>query len=147
MKVPILIAGKKNLNDRYYTMDSLEKIIADRNKEVERLGQCFGVFRNEPDYTSYGERGLINIKDIAFTIDSMEVEGKILMADINILKTPRGKELEEVINHVVFRTCVWGNLAEDGKVEIENLISVNAISKLEDSFKKIKEMNVKSLYL
>ena len=32
-------------------------------------------------------------------------------------------------------------------VEIENLISVNAISKLEDSFKKIKEMNVKSLYL
>jgi hypothetical protein len=147
MRVPILIANKKNLNDRYYTIDSLEKIIVDYNKEEERLGQCFGVFRNEPDYTPYGERGLINIKDIAFTVDSMGVEGKTLMADINILKTPRGNELREVINHVVFRTCVWGNLAEDGKVEIENLISVNAISKLEDSFRNIKSMNVKSLYL
>ena len=147
MRVPILIANKKNLNDRYYTIDSLEKIIVDYNKEEERLGQCFGVFRNEPDYTPYGERGLINIKDIAFTVDSMGVEGKTLMADINILKTPRGNELREVINHVVLRTCVWGNLAEDGKVEIENLISVNAISKLEDSFRNIKSMNVKSLYL
>jgi hypothetical protein len=147
MKVPILIAGKKNLNDRYYDTKSLEKIISDYNKEVERLGQCFGVFRTEPDYYSYGERGLINIKDIAFTVDSMEIEGKILIADVNILKTPAGNDLKEVIDRVVFRTCVWGNLTKSGRVEIENLISVNAISKLEDSFKKIKEMNGKSIYV
>lgn len=143
MEVPILIAGKKNLNDRYYTIDSLEKVISDYNKEVERLGQCFGVFRFEPDYQTYGERGLINIKDIAFTVDSMRIEGKILICDVNILKTPAGKELKEVINRIVFRTCVWGNLKEDGMVEIENLISINAISYLDDPFKKIKEMNVK----
>ena len=143
MEVTILIAGKKNLNDRYYTTDSLEKVILDYNREVERLGQCFGVFRSEPDYASYGERGLISIKDIAFTVDSMRIEGKILIGDVNILKTPAGNGLREVINHVVFRTCVWGNLKEDGMVEIENLISVNAMFCLDDSFKKIKEMNVK----
>jgi len=147
MEVPVLIAGKKNLNDRYYTVDSLEKIISDYHKEVERLGQCFGVFRSEPDYVEYGERGLTNIKDIAFTVDSMRVDNKLLLADVNILKTPAGNELREVINHVVFRTCVWGNVTDEGKVEIENLISINAISKLDDSFKKIKAMNVKSLYI
>jgi hypothetical protein len=147
MIVPILIADKKNLNDRYYTLDSLEKIITDFNKEVVRLGQCFGVFRTEPDYRPYGDRGLMNIRDIAFTVDSMQIEGKVLMANINILKTPPGNDLKEVIDRIVFRTCVWGNLEDDGKVEIENLISVNAIRLIDDPFRKIKEMNGKFNYI
>jgi hypothetical protein len=147
MIVPILIADKKNLNDRYYDTKSLEKIISDYNKERERLGQCFGVFRTEPDYYSYGERGLVSIRDIAFTVDSMEIEGKILIADINILKTPAGNDLKGVIDLVVFRTCVWGNLEEDGRVEIENLISINAIYSVHDPFRRIKEINEKSIYI
>jgi hypothetical protein len=147
MKVPILIADKKNLNDRYYDSKSLEKIVSDYNKEVERLGQCFGVFRTEPDYYSYGERGLVNIKDVAFTVDSMEIDGKILIADVNILKTPAGNDLREVIDRIVFRTCVWGNLTKSGKVEIENLISINAIYSIHDSFRRIKEINEKSIYI
>jgi len=147
MKVPILIADKKNLNDRYYDSKSLEKIVSDYNKEVEGLGQCFGVFRNEPDYYSYGERGLVNIKDIAFTVDSMGIDRKILIADVNILKTPAGNDLREVIDRIVFRTCVWGNLTKSGKVEIENLISINAIYSIHDSFRRIKEINEKSIYI
>ena len=35
MIVPILIADKKNLNDRYYDTKSLEKIISDYNNPVQ----------------------------------------------------------------------------------------------------------------
>ena len=138
MEKEILFAYSKNLNNRYYTLDALKKIIEDHKKEVERLGHCYGVFKRDTDFSEYGERGLVNIKDVAFIVESLRINRKnALVGKIKLIGTPAGKELKKQLKRSVFRTSVWGNVKPDGEVEIENLISINAMSADDDPFSNV----------
>jgi hypothetical protein len=138
MEKEILFTYAKNLNNRYYTLESLKKIIDDHKREVERLGHCFGVFRKETDFFEYGERGLINIKDVAFTVESLRINRKgILVGNIKLIDTPAGKKLKKELKNIVFRTSVWGNVKSDGEVDVENLISINAMTTEQDPFSNV----------
>lgn len=129
----ILVADKRNLNNRYYSLESLHKMVFDYNKEVQRMGSFYGVFSDSADFYEYKD-GTLNIRDIAFTVDSLNVFGSSLIAKINILETPRGNDLKRELDKVKFRPVSWGFVKEDGKVEIERLVSINAIYKEVDSF-------------
>jgi hypothetical protein len=137
----ILFADQKNLNERYYTRESLEKIKEDYESDKERLGHYFGVFNPREateDFVEYGDHELINIRQIAFTVNSMRItRKKELIADIRLMETPNGKILKELKNNMVFRTSSWGFVEKDGKVNVERLLSINAFPKRLDSFKEI----------
>ena len=130
----ILIANKKNSNDRYYTIDSLKKMVSDYNNELKRVGEFYGSFKDSQDFYEYLDVPL-NIKDIAFIVKELKVRGSSLVADIELLETPRGKELKRMINQISFRPVSWGFIKEDGAVEIERLVSINAIYKSTDSWR------------
>jgi hypothetical protein len=137
----ILFADYKNLNKRYYTREGLEKIKNDYEKVKERIGHYFGTFDlkdGTDDFVEYGDPDIINIKKIAFTVDSIRITKKNeLVADIRLMETPSGKTLKRLKDKMVFRTSSWGFIEEDGKVMVERLISINAFPKDLDSFKEI----------
>ena len=137
----ILFAGQKNLNKRYYTIEALEKIKSDYEKDKKRFGHYFGVFDPKvgtEDFVEYGDPDIINIRKIAFIVDSMKINRKNeLIDDIKLIETPNGKILKELKDEMVFRTSSWGFVGRDGKVSVERLLSVNAFPKKLDSFKDI----------
>ena len=131
----ILFANKKNSNDRYYTIDSLKKMVSDYNREVLRVGEFYGSFKDSEDFHEYLDVPL-NVRDIAFVVKELEVRGSFLVANIELLETPRGKELKKMMNKISFRPISWGFVKEDGAVEIERLVSINAIYKTTDSWRE-----------
>lgn len=139
----ILFADKINLNKRYYTRECLEKIKSDYEKDKENLGHYFGVFDQKEgtsDFVEYGDPEVINIRKIAFTVESMRINKKNeLIADIRLMETPNGKILKQLKKEMVFRTSSWGFVGKDGKVSIERLLSVNAFPEHLDSFKDIEK--------
>ncbi len=52
----ILIANKKNSNDRYYTIDSLKKMVSDYNHELKRVGEFYGSFKDSQDFYEYHDQ-------------------------------------------------------------------------------------------
>ena len=136
MKKEILVANRKNMYGRFYTLDSLEKIVSDWNTDIENIGHSFGIMRDNPDFVEYGERdSFLLLSEIAFEITKMEIKGQSLFANIKILGTKMGKTLKKNIRDIVFRTTVWGNILDDGEVQVERLVSLNAIFKEDDSFR------------
>lgn len=139
----ILFADKINRNKRYYTRECLEKIKRDYEKDKENLGHYFGVFdpkSGTSDFVEYGDHDVINIRKIAFTVDSMRINRKNeLIADIRIMETPNGKILKELKNGMVFRTSSWGFVEDDGRVSVERLLSINAFPEHLDSFKETEK--------
>jgi Zn/Cd-binding protein ZinT len=137
----ILFADVANNKGMCYTREGLEKIKSDYEKCKENLGHYFGVFDPEesiPDFVQYGDPDIINIRKIAFTVESMQINKKNeLIADIKLMETPSGKALKQLKNNMVFRTSSWGFVSKYGKVVVERLISINAFSKDLDSFKEI----------
>jgi len=132
----ILIANKKNIHGRFYTKKSLETIILDHKRDLQIIGHSFGVFRDEPDFVEYGDRGIINLKDVAFIVEDLRIKKNSLLGKIKILETPKGKLLKKNKKNLIFRTTVWGNINDDGEVQVERLVSFNAIYKENDSFKE-----------
>jgi hypothetical protein len=139
----ILFADVANNKGMYYTREGLEKIKSDYEKDKENIGHYFGVFDPEesiPDFVHYGDSEIINIRKIAFTVESMQINKKNeLIADIRLMETTSGKALKQLKNHIVFRTSSWGFVSKHGKVVVERLISINAFPKDLDSFKEIDE--------
>jgi hypothetical protein len=139
----ILFADVANNKGMYYTRECLEKIKSDYEKDKENIGHYFGVFDPEEsvsDFVGYGDPSIVNIRKIAFTVESMQINKKNeLIADIRLMETPRGKMLKQLKNNMVFRTSSWGFVSKRGKVVVERLISINAFPKDLDSFKEIGE--------
>ena len=139
----ILFADKINSNKRYYTGECLEKIKNDYEKDKENIGYYFGVFdpqKGTSDFVEYGDPEVINIRKIAFTVDSMRINKKNeLVADIRLMETPNGKILKQLKDGMVFRTSSWGFIGEDGKISVERLLSINAFPEHLDSFKDIEK--------
>jgi hypothetical protein len=131
----LLPINQKNSYGRYYDLEAAEKIIREYERQVKRLGHFYGCYDLCQDYCDYGDPDIINIKNIGFTVDDLKLDGiNCLSFTVNILETPKGKQLKESIRDVVFRPSVWGFVKNDGKVIVERLIGINSFNRYHDTF-------------
>ena len=141
MERRIIIADEKNIYRRYYDETSLRKIIDCFYKQCARTGEYLGILSDTQDFVEYGDPTDLRIKNIAFKVHSLRLEGyKSLIASIEILESPKGIELASNIDSICFRSNVWGFLQDDGKVNVEQLISINAINKRLDPFRNVSQV-------
>lgn len=135
----ILVPNKKNLNKRIYTKKSIQKIISDYKKYTKLHGDFYGVFRKEPDLYEYPGNDVVRIKDIAFLVKKLYFNGYYLLGDIQVLETNAGKDLQKYLEHnqICFRPVCWGSVQPNREVEIDGLVTINAIFKKDDSFRNL----------
>ena len=129
----IIISNKLSSNERYYDTEALEKILDDYNKKFNLYGSYLcGFYKNQ--------QGAIGISDIGFDVVSLSLVDDKLIANINILETPVGREIKKNIENYVFRTGVWGTVSENKSI-VKSLESIYAIDIKEDPFMGMIETN------
>ncbi len=117
--VAILIeADKPNKNKRIYPLHVLKKVVEESNK-----GEMLG-------HLDMPEDGKTHLQDVSHMCRNFEIKDGFLQCEIEILDTPKGKILKDMIHYVEFRTAGNGDLSDDGIVQDNyKLVSVNAIKK------------------
>lgn len=134
-KTPVLKIGVKNLNDRIYTKEEVEKIVDQFNKKVEKM----------PFYGQVGYPDAFNtsIKNISHHTTNLVIEGDTLYADVNGMHIQANQSIidfamEQLKNGgAVLRPRSSGIVKPDGTVEIAQLFAFDIIPASEDSFKGI----------
>jgi len=127
IKVNLIPFGFKNLNNRIYTKESI-----DFNKLKEKIDNG----------RLYGELGMgemdISLSRVSHLITNIELKNNYLMGEVEILNTPNGNILNDLLNTntIVFRPRGIGNVDENGYTILTNLITFDAIPVEEDSFKE-----------
>jgi hypothetical protein len=134
IKTVLLKIGEKNLNERIYTEEAVNEMV---NQFMEKRNTN-GVFFGQMGFPEDME---VNLSKVSHNVERIWVENNTLYGEINILDTPKGKELKnimsEIDNSIVFRSRSIGTVNEDGTVNIQKIISFDAIPKDQDSFKDI----------
>jgi hypothetical protein len=127
--------GEVNLNGRIYeNNENLREQINNFNRMVEENGVMFG----ELGWPEWPVNFKINIGAASHSIKNVRIEGDNVVGDITILNTVSGKILKETLDQTVFRPSSIGNVSHDGTVNIQKIISFNAIPLSEDSFAEMK---------
>ena len=134
-KTPVLKIGVKNLNDRIYTKETVEKMIDQFNEKIKTF----------PFYGQLGhpDNFEIWIKNISHQTTNLEIDGDILYADVKGMRIPANQRIidfgmEQLKNGgAVLRPRSSGTVNPDGTVVIENLFAFDIIPAHEDSFKGI----------
>ena len=111
-----------NQNGRSYTEKSIFDI--SRLNKKEFLGQIGHPYQNT-------ESALY----VSHKISNIHISGSSVFGDIEPLDTPCGRALMEILDDVVFRTRGVGHLNEVNEVTDFEITGVDAIDKLNDSFK------------
>ena len=135
---PVIFFGKKNLNGRVYTEDSInEEAMTNMKKKIN-------------DKTAYGELGHaessieVHMNNISHAIEDVVVKNDIMFAKIKSISTLAGDKLKVLTEldseSIVFRPRTIGNVNEDGIVSIKKLISFDAVNAMDDSFKEMQDM-------
>lgn len=98
---------------------------------------------NEISNALYGEIGLqdshqISLSNVSHITTNLEIINGILYGQVEILSTPQGNILKNLINEstVIFRPRGTGEVNSDGTISDYKLISFDAIIDHEDSFDK-----------
>jgi hypothetical protein len=120
----------KNLNDRIYTKENVDKIIKDFTSHKNA-----GVYGR----IGYSTEETHDISKSSHRVNYLELMDDVLVAKMETLDTKYGEALEEKIKEgsVVFRTRCAGTINEDNTVNITDFFSVDAIGKNEDAYKGI----------
>jgi hypothetical protein len=120
--VAILIeADKPNKNGRVYPLHVLKKAVEESNQ-----GEILG-------HLDMPEDGKVHLQDVSHMCHNFEIKDGFFQCEIEILDTPKGKILKNIINDVEFRTVGIGNLLKVNEDEIlviddnYKLTCVNAI--------------------
>lgn len=130
----LLPLNVENLNGRvYFDNDNLRLAIADFNTKVDKIGVVFGELGHSAD-------GSIDLRfsNVSHSVKDVRVKDNNVIGTITILNTPMGNKLRKLLKSTVFRPRSVGRVQEDGSVNIERILTFDAISKEEDSFKKIE---------
>ena len=120
MKVEFnLLADTPNANGTIYPKDILKKAIDEYNEKYVKDGCALGEIQQPKDiYTT--------LTNVAFKINEIEFDEDHWNAEIEILDTPKGKELQEIIERDKFRIVTMGM----GEVD-ENEDGTRTINKFE----------------
>lgn len=127
MKVPVIYANVVNLNGRLYNINSIQKIISIfENKDGELFGNI-----GYPDVDNFT---LIPLSNVSHSIKNLIYDDNILFAEIKVLDTPNGLILKDNIHNYVFRPRLIGNILDNNIVNVEKLITFDAVLKETDAF-------------
>lgn len=118
---PLLYADRVNKNKRVYSMRVVEKMCFEAQEAVrERRFPC--TLGNPPD-------SVIPFKDMCGLVTRLDVAGNALCADIELIDTPCGKIVKNMISgggRVAFRTFGVGT----GHVDENEIMNINSDYKL-----------------
>jgi len=138
IEVPVLYANIKNLSGRVYSLDNLKSIISQSALKIEN--KCFVGEMGHSEFSG------VSLSRVSHIIDKMWIDGDVLMAKITTSETENGLALASLINNlggVVFRPKGVGTLNPDGSISDDYMIvSINAITKEDDSFKGLVPENI-----
>ena len=110
-----------NKNGRIYTKECMKKAIADTKKLIEEkrfLGEL-----EQPQYTG------INLSNVSHMITDLRIEENKIVADIQVLKTPKGILLQEMMDakEIEFVQRGLGKIGKDNIVTDYTLITIDAV--------------------
>ncbi len=120
-KIKLLDLDTQLSSDRIYSTEAVELSLEDPIlKERLATKTLLGTFSD--DYT-YGQT---NMLDMAFSVNKLYIENKVLYADIDILDTPKGRVLSGLLKNntsLDFHTAFTGDVETniDGKDYCKNL--------------------------
>lgn len=128
MQTVVLKSGVLNGNGRIYTKEALEKAVElFKDNQETMFGQIGEMEHFSP----------VDLSKVSHRVNSLIVEDDLLIADIDVLPTPEGDKLKDLLKYVVFRPSIIGNINENKEVEIKELVTFNVIPKETDSFKNL----------
>lgn len=124
--MPTFIIGtvdKPNRNNRIYTRECMEKAIADTKKLIEEK-RFMGELVNDCCSST------VCLSNVSHLVTDLRMEGDNVMADIQVLTTPKGFDLQRLLDtqQAEFVTRGIGKF-NDKVVEDYQLISVDAVVK------------------
>lgn len=106
LKRILLLNTNQTNNNRCYTIESLQSI-ADQINE-------------SPTHKKFGrnkyESAILTLSEASFTVSNAVIENNSLYIDIEVLSTPAGEELKNMINEVAFRPMTMIPSDEDYKI-------------------------------
>lgn len=115
MKVEFnIISDTPNANGIIYQRDALRKAIKKYNEDYVKTGKALGELGQPKDT-------MPDVHNIAFKVNEIEFEDEHWNAEIEILETSRGKELQEIINKGDYRIVTMG-VGEIEKVNNDTII-------------------------
>lgn len=136
VKTTLAKADVLNKNGRIYTKEALERMIA-QFEERKNLTGCFFGELDYPESSGREDFTTVLLTNVSHNVKKMWIEEGVLYGEIQILQTPAGEKIKELLQNqsVVFRSRAIGNVNEDGTVEIEKIISFDAVPADTDAFK------------
>ena len=135
--VPILKMNVINLNDRMYTEKSVEQINDAFTKSKNNIGGFVGKI-DHPDTTidiELNDFRHTRVENITHVIRDIKVDNETLFGKLEILNTPQGNKLKDILPNVVFRPRLTGTVLPDKSVDVDVVYAIDAINKETDSFK------------
>lgn len=129
MKLALIKANVLNLNDRFYTLKSLETIIETFNQKPPVY---FQLTSNSFEF-EYKEK----LND--FIVEKLYIEDDVLFGDVTFLDTKEGQTYKKLVEDksVVIRTNCAGNVLDTKEVEVDYLIGFGLVLKSTDAFQEI----------
>lgn len=122
MKVNVKLTG--NLKDKKIPENVLKKAVDELNQKIKNGDTVLG-YIHEHD----GDRSLSNV---SHKIESVDLYGEDIVADIKVASTPRGKILE------TFADCPGTEFVVDGYCEAkDNVVKKIDITSIDFSLKKV----------
>jgi hypothetical protein len=118
LTVKICQADTPNKNNRLYSSEVLQSAI-EKVATKEMLGTI-----GMPEGPS------VDLADVSHTITDLRLEGGFLVGKVKVLKTPKGKLLEELLSQppsLDFRLAGVGQVDSNGVVSNFTITSVNAV--------------------
>jgi hypothetical protein len=106
LRFSFLEADKQTLNKRRYSFSVLSKAIEEAQADIAR-GAVFGSSAHRPQ---------LELDDVSHVIQKLEMQGKLAVAEVKVLPTQRGKNLQVILKHGRLGVSARGV----GSVKVEN---------------------------
>ena len=115
MKVKLIQLGEPSPNGFIYHKDNFKNL-----EHVEILGG----FASDSN-----DSGVVDLARASHLVKNIMVEDNSVVGDVVILKTEKGKKLEEMLSNIDFRIAGVGVIDSNNAVSSYELVSVNAVEK------------------
>lgn len=116
----IIFDNNLDINGNMYSDECLQSIAEQINSRTIRFGELNAIeFSKE-----------INMKNLSHEVSNAKVENGSIIIDINILDTPQGNIIKELLSndsHVTFGCRGFGDIDENKNVTNFECIAINAV--------------------
>jgi hypothetical protein len=114
---PVMVVDKPNLNHRIYPRAVFEKALKEYEEKYVKDRRALGEL-------GVGETPTINLKNVSHMVTSFSWDGDIVDAEIEVLDTPQGKVLKDMLENGFDLTVVPRGI---GSLKLNEETGVNEI--------------------